>query len=83
MTNIKYEQDPNGFNNGNNNTIIGAGCKSKFNNCVVIGVGIESTADFQLIVGNNQIQATRQLTDEEYKTIRNTLFSIVDAKRKR
>ncbi len=58
---------------GKSNTLIGCGCSSKFSNCVVIGSNIESTEDFQLIVGNSKIQATRKLTEDEYKTIRDTM----------
>lgn len=60
---------------GRNNVLVGIGANSEFNNCVVIGPG-HSTADSQLVIGNEVVSVSRVMTPEEFAFIRDTLIAI-------
>jgi len=59
-----------------NNVVIGIGATSEFDNCVVIGPGARSTNSFQIVVGNERIHITRQMTMEEFIIIRDAILVI-------
>lgn len=68
----------NKYSTPSNNVVIGLGSDSMYRNCVVIGVNIASTEDNQLIIGNDTVTASRNITDDEFNTILNAFSSVID-----
>jgi hypothetical protein len=64
--------------NGKENVLIGFECESDFDRCVLIGPGLKSTKDNQLIIGNDEVQVNRELTDEEFQELFDIFRTIAD-----
>ena len=57
--------------------VIGQYSESDHEDCIVIGNNLKTTAPRQLVIGNSTVQVSRQMTDEEYQSLYETLRSIV------
>jgi len=64
-----------------NNVIVGQSADSKYNNCILIGNGLEATEDYQLVIGNSVVKITRRMTEEEFELIYDTFRSITQFNR--
>lgn len=65
---------------GSNNILIGFNATSEFDSCVVIGVNLKATKSNQIIIGNSEVQASRELSDDEFESLKETLQQILSEK---
>ena len=60
------------------NILIGKNARANgFHHCVVIGHDVEATKDYQLIIGNSEIEGTRDITDAEYQEMLKMFTALV------
>lgn len=64
---------------GNNSVIIGPSNLCTHDNCVMIGSNLRSDHDFQIKIGNCQIETSRQMTQEEFDHVAGTVHKCFGA----
>ena len=51
---------------GNNNIIIGMDIDAPHSNCVVIGIGLKTTRDNQIIIGNEEVTVSGEMDSKHF-----------------
>lgn len=64
------------------NTLIGVDTETNgHNHCIIIGSGIGCDYDYQVKIGNSKIKVSKEMTQEEFAELTNTLRELINDQR--